>query len=199
MGKEALLKDFTAEGAKFFASVGTPAALVTGSSLATLFALSEATTTTDHCGKLKKRLVRLYHVFVLTSFVLAMNTVIISSVATVSMLHGRFDPKAETAYMMLRREFDYEFVLTRWSFIVALLCFLLGVTTRVILEYGLIAREKRMEAIAVVLLLSALIAQMLSYVNQTLYCWPNLLQMTFYVIEVSAYQQQLSFITRQGI
>lgn len=100
------------------------------------------------------------------------------------MLHGRFDPMAETAYLMLRREFDFEFTLTRWAFIMALLFFLSGIIVRAIIEFDLLKRAHRNHAIGLILVFTSLISQMLSYINTTLWCWPNLLVMSRFVIEV---------------
>ena len=52
---------------------------------------------------------------------LTVNTIITATVAYTSILHGRFNDVAETAYMLLKREFEYEFVSVRWSFITSML------------------------------------------------------------------------------
>lgn len=91
---------------------------------------------------------------------------------------------AETAYQMLRREFDYEFSVTRWSFLVSLMSFLSGVTIRMVLQFNLLLKERRNHLIGVLGTMIAVLSHLLSYINQTLYCWPNLFVMTVDVIKI---------------
>jgi hypothetical protein len=102
-----------------------------------------------------------------------------STIATTSILHGEFDPMAETAYLLLKREFEYEFVSIRWSMIVGLLLFIDIVALRLILEFDMLNRlDRRNTAKYAVLTSVALVAHLLSVVNRTLYCWPDLAEMT---------------------
>ena len=79
----------------------------------------------------------IYHVSIAIAFVLSLSTVVISTAALTKHIHGRYDPIAETGYLLLRREFDYEFVTSRWSFITSLLSFIIGVTCRILVEFEL--------------------------------------------------------------
>lgn len=178
------LKDFSGDAKGYFAGIRTPAALIVGSTLGALFIFSKASFGSENRST-KLFLGRLYNALMLASFSLSFTTMILSTTATVSMLHGRFDPMAETAYLMLRREFDFEFTLTRWAFIMALLFFLSGIIVRAIIEFDLLKRAHRNHAIGLILVFTSLISQMLSYINTTLWCWPNLLVMSRFVIEMT--------------
>lgn len=98
---------------------------------------------------------------------------------------------AETAYMLMKREFDYEFVTVRWSFLTSIFCFLGMVTSRILIEYGLLKEcdENRKDVAKLVMFsMGALAAHLLSYVNQNLWCWRSLVGMTIYLTKVSAYE-----------
>lgn len=160
--------------------------LVVASALGALFLLSKTKFSQDTENRqIKLFLVRLYNALMFVAFALSFTTMILSTVASVQMLHGRFDPMAETAYLLLRREFDFEFVLTRWAFIVSLLCFVDGIMVRAFLEFDLLRKSKRNQAMCLVLGVTAIVSQMLSYINTHLFCWPNLVSMTVFVIQVS--------------
>jgi len=182
MGKQEVLRDFSAAAAGYFNSIRIPATLVAGSSLGALFTFSQVQL--KNKSFLEIVVLRSYHALVLSAFALALSTIIISTSATITMLHGRYDPRAETAYQLLRREFDYEFSVTRWSFLVALLCFILGVTNRVILEFDLLQKSRKYHLLAFMSTMTAVISNMLSYINRTLYSWPSLWQLTKHVISL---------------
>ena len=181
---EVLVRDFGSAAAGYFGSVRIPATMIAGTSLGALFTFSR----TDTKGKTQAELfvLRSYHIFVLTSFALAFSTVIISTSATVAMLHGRFDPRAESAYALLRREFDFEFTMTRWMFLVALFLFIGGITNRVIMEFDLLDKDKRFHLIALLSTMVSVASNLLSYINRTLYCWKSLWVMTVHVVELLA-------------
>lgn len=150
-----------------FAGIRTPASLVAGSSLGALF------TTTKIYQHRRSRtdqfLIRLYHAFILSSFTLAFSVIVISTLVHISLLNGDFDPMATSAYQMLRREFDYEFLVTRWSLMIALICFISGVTIRAFLEFDLLSSARRNHAFALGCIMLSLLSNMMSYMNTTLY------------------------------
>jgi hypothetical protein len=69
------------------------------------------------------------------AFVLSLDVIATATMASTSILHGRFNQIAENAYQLMVREFEYDFVTTRWSFLVSLFCFLGVVTSRLMLEF----------------------------------------------------------------
>ena len=86
---------------------------------------------------LEKTVVKAYHVFSLVAFLLSLNTIVTATVAHTSILHGRFNELAETAYMLMKREFEFEFVSVRWSFLSSIFMFLGMVSSRMLIEFGL--------------------------------------------------------------
>jgi hypothetical protein len=175
---EIVLKDFAGAAGSYFSNARVPASVVSGSSLGALFALSNFGSSAER-STTEKSLIKIYRIVCWTSFVLALNAVITSTIATTSILHGGFDPMAETAYLLLKREFEYHFVSVRWSMTVALLLFVDIVAARLILEFDMLRHRDRRDTARFILLSAvALQAHLLSIVNETLYCWSNLAEMT---------------------
>jgi hypothetical protein len=175
---EIVLKNFAGAAGSFFSNVRVPASIVTGSSLGALFSLPNFGSSAER-STTELSLIKIYRLLCWTSFVLSLNAVITSTIVTTSILHGRFDPMAETAYLLLKREFEYEFVSVRWSMTVGLLLFIDIVALRLVLEFDMLNHPDRRDTAKFVLLSAvALVAHLLSVVNGTLYCWSNLLEMT---------------------
>lgn len=133
----------------------------------------------------------LYNWAIFTSFFLSVNTVVIATAAATKNLNGGYNPMATSGYALLSDVFRYEFLLTRWSYLVSLLSFLMATTNRILYGFQLFsfpdeARAKRMKAVgvAVCLFMSALVLHLLGYVNTTLFGLDNLLVMTLEVLKV---------------
>ncbi len=84
-----------------------PASFLAGSSLAAMF-IFKAKANDGELTKLERRVLGFYHFSSLLAFLLSLNTIATATIANVAVLHGRFDKMAETAYMMMKREFEYE-------------------------------------------------------------------------------------------
>lgn len=180
-----VLKDFASTAGAYFGQVRTPASLVVGSSLSALFNFSRLKQDDlEAKSPLELTLLRIYLVTMLISYTLSLSTIIIASGASVTIIHGRFDAMAETSYQLLKREFDYEFTVTRWAFLVALLNFLTGITLKLVLEFKLLAKKRRNHLFAIVGIMTAVLTHLLSYINSTLYCWNNIFDMTWHVMEL---------------
>jgi hypothetical protein len=176
---EIVLKDFAGAAGSYFSNARVPASIVAGSSLGALFALSKFGSSAEERSTTEKSLIKIYRIVCWSSYILALNAVITSTIAVTSILHGRFDPMAETAYDLLKREFGYEFISVRWSMTVALLLFIAIVAVRIILEFDMLRHQDRRDTARFVLFSAvALVAHLLSIVNGTLYCWSNLAEMT---------------------
>ena len=169
------------------------ATFLAGSSLAAIFTLtgaaSELASDDSNLSGLEKFAIKAYHVLAVMAFVLSLNTVVTATVAHTSILYGRFDQMAETAYMMMRREFLYEFVMTRWSFLSSMFCFLGMVLSRLMIEFDLVkvgslGGAGKNVALLVLCIFGALITNLMSFVNQNLWCWSSLIGMTRSVVEL---------------
>jgi len=109
---------------------------------------------------------------------LSLCTVVTATAAGVTILHGDFDPKAVSAYILLSTVFEYEFMAVRLSYLYSLLAFVFGITNRVLLEFKLLKNERREAALAVCCAMAALVTHLWSYINCTLHESQNLAEMT---------------------
>lgn len=177
------LKDFSGSAGLYFVRIRTPSAIISGSSLGAFWTFSK---TNQFTTRSERILLQTYHALVMSSFVLSLTNVVISTGASITVLHGHdvYNHMAESAYMLLRREFDYEFTLTRWAFSMSLLLWIVAITNRVILEFHLARKERRNHVMALVCAMTALASHLLSYINQHLFDWANMVDMTIYVIQV---------------
>lgn len=191
----AVPKNFYSDALGFFGSVRTPATFLAGSSLAAIFSLKDVTGDAllssaeaiceQRLSTLEKFAVKFYQATCLFAFLLSLNATVTATVAHTSILHGGFDPMASTAYALMKREFEYEFVFVRWSFLMSIFCFLGMVASRILIEFRLLRsgneneETSRRDAAAVVAYsFGALAANQLSNVNSTLWCWNSLIGMT---------------------
>ena len=195
--EEVVLKNFSGDAVAFFSSVRISATFFAGSSLAAIFTLKNeafdlASTVERHkMSRLERRTIKFYHLMSVMAFVLSINTIATCTTACTSVLHRGINPVAESPYRFLTNEFHYEFIMTRWSFLVSIFCFLGMLTSRLLIEFGLLEynggendRTKREVAILTVSSIIALAASMMSYVNENLWCWNSLAGMTFYLAKV---------------
>jgi len=174
------LQDFSSEAASFFGNSRIPASIILGSSLSALFVPFKNPAVGAKTRPLERTLTKLYRLLSWSAFCLSLNAVMTCTVAATSLLHsGNYDPLAETAYDMLKREFEYEFVSVRWSITVCLLLFIYIVTLRLVLEFDLLADRTRRDTAKFILFSSlALSLHMVSHVNSTMHCWDSLAEMT---------------------
>jgi len=196
------LIDFSAEALGFFNDVRIPSALIAGSSLGAVFSLvALANKSRRELPRVDVIILRLYHIFAMASLVLSLNVVVMSTVASTTLLLDHHDTLALSAYQFLNREMRYEFVITRWSFLMSILCFLVGITNRALLEFNLLKPPRRRFGICLILCMTSLLAHLVSFINETLYCWGSLTSMTMTVINVSPWSIVLcnnapSFVTQ---
>ncbi|KAL3787538.1 hypothetical protein HJC23_013747 [Cyclotella cryptica] len=195
--QDVVLKNYYNDALGFFGGIRIPASFLAGSSLAAIFLLKNAGTAlasgndaSCNFSSLERRVVKFYHLTSLLAFVLSLQTTAIATMAHTSVLHGKFDQLAESAYLLLKREFEMEFVVCRWSFITSLLCFLGMVTSRLLIEFELLKVDsnsqsgRRDAAMLVVCSMGSLSASLLSYVNQHLWCWQSMIGMTVHLAKM---------------
>uniref|UniRef100_A0A7S1UYJ7 Uncharacterized protein n=1 Tax=Grammatophora oceanica TaxID=210454 RepID=A0A7S1UYJ7_9STRA len=179
--------DYTSTAVAFFASVRVPSALIAGSSLSSLFSLTKWTSNKEEArraNKLERYLAIIFHGFCLASLVLSLNAIVTATAAGTTLLLGSHNGMATSAYVFMKREFHYEFVTTRWSFLVSLLSFIGGITTRALLEFDLLKKERRKWAIVLSASMIGLLSHLVSFINSTLNSWPNLVAMTVEVVKL---------------
>jgi hypothetical protein len=164
----------------FFNGVRVPATLLAGSSLVALFSLTGKANDTSGLQNREIWLLRIYHVFSLLTFCLSMCAILISTSASTMLLLAKYevsDPNIDV-YHFLRSALNFEFVFTRWSFLTATILFVVSVTGRLLLEFDLLSEKRMLPGVCVITTMGGVVTLMLSFVNQTLICWPNLFMMT---------------------
>jgi hypothetical protein len=174
------LVDCSGAALQYFDSIRTPAALIAGSSLGALFSLSQVSTSEQLREQPRLyRVVLLAHNFLaLTALSLSIGIIVTASVSGNSLLLGTHNHIASTPFAMLSREFEFEYMLTRWSFYVGLLSFLQSVEFRTLIQFDLLKKEKLRRAMVVVLSFSSLVFHLQSFIHENLYSAPNLLVMS---------------------
>jgi hypothetical protein len=173
------LTDCTAAAAGFFGGVRIPASLIAGSSLAQMFVVANR----EPKSQVDDALIKLNKATMILSFLLTMITVVVSTAANVSILRGRFDPLAESAYYLLKREFELEFVTARVTFLLGCFSFLVGVSNRIVLEYELLRKDKRDVLKIVGFALIGVASALASYINSTLFCWDDFIHMVAHLMK----------------
>lgn len=193
------LKDYTVEAVQFFDAMRTPASLIAAASLSVLFTeewykgrltggsfhnvLSTGILSHTNSVRLGIFLTSSYQILIFSSFLFSIATVLLATSAGIGILNGNFNPYASSAYMLLKREFEFELLSARLGFFYSLFAFIIGVTTRFLLEFDLLNKQR--ESIIVLFGTLSVISHLTSYVNSTLICWNNLSEMTCSWFKVS--------------
>jgi hypothetical protein len=177
-----ILADYTSTAIQYFTSTRIPAALIAGSSLAALFSLADQVRLGPPGARtrLEGATLLVYHVLALTSLLLSLNVIVIATASSNYLLLGseKLNPLAVSAYQFLKREMVYEFAMARWSFYTGLFSFLGCISTRALLEFDLLRKERIRSALLVLFAMSSLFFHLFAFCNQRLVCWPNLAIMT---------------------
>ncbi|CAJ1952238.1 unnamed protein product [Cylindrotheca closterium] len=168
----------------FFSGFTTPATLIAGTSFAALFALSKRVKDTSFRTRREIMCLRMYHVFSLLSLLLSLMTVLGSQAALHCLLCPIAMPKnvaATSIYEVLQSTMNFEFLLTRWSFIMSILCFLQCTFFRMVVEFDLFFKKSRRTAATMVT--SAFMGiglALLGYLDsfESLAKWPSFWEMT---------------------
>jgi hypothetical protein len=183
-----VLNDHSSAVGQYFGSIRIPAAFIAGASFSGIFQLPPKVG--EIPTKIDSFLTTAYSVSITLSFMLAINTIMLATAAGVKQLAGEYD-RAASAYQLLNSAYQFEFVLCRWSFPVSLFLFIFAVMNRMLLEFKLLTSEgavtkvrNREVGLALCLLMSSLVFHLLSYINSTLFCWNNFLELTWDVVKV---------------
>jgi hypothetical protein len=178
-----VLQDFSGPVAEYFSGIRTPASLILGASLGALF----VTNLTDNMranSRTERLVTRFYNTCVLFSFLLSFCCTVTATAAGVTLLHHSGLGKAETAYALLMRDFEFEFITVRLSYLASLLSFVIGITSRILLEYKLLDKDRREEALVVCFSIGAVITHLWSYINSTLYSSQSLFRLAFTLFQI---------------
>jgi hypothetical protein len=180
------MADYTGTAITYFTSIRVPAALITGSALAALFTLAGQARLgrKGATSRLQGFVLLAYHILALVALVLSLNVVVTATATSNLLLLGTKNPIASSAFEFMKREVEYEFLLTRWCFPTGMLSFLGCICCRALLEFDLLKRERIRSALLVIFSMSSLFFHLIAFVNQRLVCWPNLFMMTIDVFKM---------------
>lgn len=184
-------KDYSSAAVAYFTSIRVPAALIAGSSMANLFTLVDESA---DGGEAKRRtqlqtlVLIAYHVLTLTSLLLSLNVIVTSTATANSMLFGMKDPMASSVFALLKREYEFEFQLTRASFFVGILSFLAAIAARALVQFELLTKRRLSSAILVLSSFGTLFFHLVSYINASLLCYENLGAMVWSVLKTWFYR-----------
>jgi len=168
-GAAAVLSDYSSAAGDYFGGVRTPASLVVSASIGALFTGVTKPTELAKRNRIERLSIRLYNVSMMVSFMLSLCAIVTETAAGVVVLHENFDPMAKSAYDLLNREFAFEFLTVRLSYLLSLLTFVVGVTCRALLEFELLKKGNQDTALALSFSMGAMVMYLWSYINRTLY------------------------------
>lgn len=174
--------DYTDAALSYFDGIRTPAALIAGSALSTLFSLANEARKNEASlrknTKLENNVLLAYHILTLLSFLLSLNVVVTATASGNVLMLGELNGKAASLYSFLVREMEYDFIMARWSFYTGMFSFLGSMISRVLIEFNLLNRERIRAAVMSVAGISALFFNLLSFTNRRLISHSNLMAMT---------------------
>jgi hypothetical protein len=189
--------DYTSTAINYFSSVRIPASMIAGSALAALFSLTSKTKNAEAQNRstLVTVVLLLYHLFALTSLLLSLNTIITCTAAASSLMFGCDNPIATSPYALMKREFEFEFLMTRWSFYMSLFTLLGAIASRALIEFDLLQSDRIRSAVVILSAFAGLFFHLLSFVNERIFCYQNMTEMTIDVF----YMWYQKTITTHGV
>jgi len=178
--------DYTNTAISYFTSIRIPAALIAGSSLAALFTLTDRISDDkmQERSRIETIVLIAYHILALASLLLSLNVVVTSTASANSILLAPQNPLAANAYEFLMRDFEFEFLVTRWSFFSSLFSFLGSLGGRCLVEFDLLCKRRVRSALLILFSVSALFFHLLSFVNSRLFTYPDMGAMTWAVFRM---------------
>jgi hypothetical protein len=197
VGMTALDPATTTAAINFFNGSQLPVIFIAGASLAGIFAMTEGVNNTNRMSKLQVFLLRLYHLTSLLSFCLSLSSLVTSRTATTLLLLSDFSMVPQNqqklgldAYQFLRSNLNFEFLYTRWSFLISVPFLIVSTTIRMLLQFELFKPKRRLAGWSVVSTMTGLLTFIIGYSNTTQHCWPSLWGLTqeiFHIIWKRAY------------
>lgn len=180
---EAVGSDFSATAINYFSSIRIPASLLAGSSLAALFSITDKAKDAEARNRTRIEAIVLiiYHLWAVSSFLLSLNVIVTATATTTAIMFGGKNPIATTAFELMKREFEFEFLMCRWSFFASLFTFLGSVAARALLQFELLHKKRLTSALLVISSFGGLFFHLLAFVNARLFCYNNYGEMTWAV------------------
>jgi hypothetical protein len=178
--------DYTSTAINYFSSVRVPASMITGAALSVFFSLASKSRDSEakNRSQIETFVLIIYHMLTLTSLLLSLNTIVTSTAAAASLMFGVENPIATNAFELMKREFEFEFLMTRWSFYVSLFALLGAIATRALIEFDLLQPDRTRSAVLVISAFAGLLFHLLSFVNERIFYYNNMTEMTWDVLSM---------------
>lgn len=128
----------------FFGSIRLTSTFLTGASFGGIFSFPSTPSGSSSHSSAKKdmklflTLRTIHNIFIVISFLFAINVMFISTIAITKSFEGGFNKIAESGYMLLIKEFEYEFLSARLGYFLSLFSFLIAATCRMLVQFKLI-------------------------------------------------------------
>jgi hypothetical protein len=160
------LADYSSVAVNYFDSIRTPATLLVTTSLGFFFSLADRVKEgREQRSQLENNAIIIFHALALLSVVTSINTVMTATAGGHKLMLKQINPMAESAIHFLRREVEYEFLVTNWSFLCSLFSFLGCIELRALIEFDLIKNKRVGAMVFIVGFLSSFFFSLLSLVN----------------------------------
>jgi lysylphosphatidylglycerol synthetase-like protein (DUF2156 family) len=178
--------DYTSTAINYFSSVRIPASMIAGSALSALFSLAGKARDSEAKNRTQRETIVLiiYHVFALASLLLSLNTIVTATAAAASLMFGVENPIASSPFELMKREFEFDFLMTRWSFYMSLFSLLGAIASRALIEFELLQADRIRSAVLVISAFAGLFFHLLSFVNERIFYYNNLTEMTWDVLSM---------------
>lgn len=180
-----VLKDQTPFVSGYFNSMRLPATFMTTQALNTLLKLKINKDDEADNTATETLLIQITQFLITMAFMTAITSVVSGTSASVKVLHGGFDPVAATPYDLLVRNFEFEFLSVRWTFLTSIFCFLTGMGTQGIVQFNLLDPGKSRMLAIFVGTLTSVTCFLISYVNNNIFDYGSLLGMSKHFLQVS--------------
>lgn len=176
-------KDHSSTAINYFTSIRIPAALIAGSALSGLFSLVNKTKNSQAKSRsqVESIVLIIYHILTLSSLLLSLNVVVSATASSTAIMFKSDNQMATSAFELMKRDYEFEFQMTRWSFNAGMFSFLGCIVARALIEFELLHSNRIGSLMFVLFSFGALFFHLLSFVNATLFCYSGMAEMTWAV------------------
>lgn len=178
--------DQTAAVSGYFNSMRLPATFMTTQALNTLLKLKVNKNDVDeNDSDIRILLIQVTQFLITMAFMTAITSVVSGTSASVKILHGGFNPMAKTPFDLLVRNFEFEYVSVRFTFLTSIFCFLIGMGSQGVVQFNLLDPGKKRMLAMFVATLTSVTCFLISYVNNNIFEYGSLLGMGVHFLQVS--------------
>eukprot|EP00527_Entomoneis_sp_CCMP2396_P006615 CAMPEP_0198142052 /NCGR_PEP_ID=MMETSP1443-20131203/4956_1 /TAXON_ID=186043 /ORGANISM="Entomoneis sp., Strain CCMP2396" /LENGTH=223 /DNA_ID=CAMNT_0043804989 /DNA_START=131 /DNA_END=802 /DNA_ORIENTATION=+ len=185
------LRNVAIDAASYFSDIRVPATFLAGSAVGGLFTMKSNQQQLKTMPRVEYWVRIVYTFLMFTTFLLSMNTAIMASSAFLTTKNTAvYNPMATSAFELLVREFNYELTITRWSYEISMISFIVAIMLRLLLEFDAFdkaaPRRRKSFAAAILLFTSSLAAHLMSFINTRMYQFKSIGALTIEVVKLVA-------------